>query len=101
MAYPLKHPDSLLTAALRAFDGNVNAAARSLRYGAKNLAARVRRNPALWPEGVPRRRPGGFCRVSDDAVRAALVASVGNQTQAAKLVGMSQQGLNARLNARR
>jgi hypothetical protein len=52
--YPAKHPAAVVTDALRAFNGNLSAAARSLGQHPKTLWARVERNPDLWPEGVAR-----------------------------------------------
>lgn len=60
MAFPKRHPDATVTAALAAFRGNLSAAARSLGQQPKTLWQRVQRNPALWPEGVPRLIAGGM-----------------------------------------
>jgi len=57
---PPKHDGATVTAALLAFRGNLSAAARSLGHDPKTLWRRVQRNPALWPEGVPRLSAGGL-----------------------------------------
>ena len=57
---PAKHSGAVVTAALRAARGNLSAAARSLGQHPKTLWRRVQRNPALWPEGVPRLLAGGL-----------------------------------------
>lgn len=99
---PPKHDGATVTAALLAFRGNLSAAARSLGHDPKTLWRRVQRNPALWPEGVPRLPQGGLQQVSDEDIRAALMASDGNQTKAARIVGMSHQRVSARaMNIRR
>lgn len=57
---PPKHDGAVVTAALRAARGNLSAAARSLGHDPKTLWRRVQRNPALWPDGVPRLLAGGM-----------------------------------------
>lgn len=58
--FPKKHPDAVVTAALREHRGNVSAAARSLGQWPKTLWSRVRRNPSLWPEGFEALKAGGM-----------------------------------------
>jgi transcriptional regulator of acetoin/glycerol metabolism len=92
--YPPRCTDADCTDALRTTGGNVSAAARMLGYpDPTNLHRRIARRPSLWPEGVPRLAPGGVPRVTDAAVVAALAAMGGNQTAAARMLGMSQSGM--------
>ena len=56
--FPKRHSDAVVTNALRAFGGNISAAARSLGQHPKTVWARVERNPDLWPEGVARMEQG-------------------------------------------
>jgi hypothetical protein len=95
--YPPRCTDAACTEALRATGGNVSSAARLLGYpDPTNLHRRIARRPSLWPDGVPRLAPGGVPRVTDAAVVAALGATGGNQTAAARMLGMSQSGMHRR-----
>lgn len=85
--------DAEITAALRAADGNVSAAARALGVMRLTVVHRVAASPAIWPEGVARRVLPE--RVSVEAVAAALRAHGGDYAAAARALGYSTIGLYA------
>lgn len=60
MSYPQRHSDAVVTATLALTRGNISAAARRLGQVPKTLWTRLKRNPALWPEGAVRLAPGGL-----------------------------------------
>lgn len=82
--------DDDVTNALRAAQGRVADAARSLGVPRHMLTARLRRHPGVWPSDTPRPR------ATDAEVAAALAASP-SVAAAARLLGVSRQALHARL----
>ena len=87
-------PDDAITAALRASGGNVSAAARALGVTPRRLSALLWRRPALWPEGVARRRDAAL---PDAAVTDALRAAEGVVAAAASALGVPRHQIVARL----
>lgn len=87
--------DEEITALLRRFLGNQAAVARAVGRGQATISRRLRDNPHLWPEGVPRVR----CPAPSSAheVTAALRESNGCMARAAKTLGVSRQSVFDRL----
>lgn len=87
-------PDDAITAAIRAAGGNVSAAARALGIAPHRLSALLWRRPALWPDGVSRRRDAAL---PDAAVTDALRAAGGVVAAAASALGVPRHQIVARL----
>ncbi len=86
--------DEAITAAILAAGGVTAAAAEALGVSPHRLSSYLSAHPAVWPEGVERRRGSA---VSDDDVTKALRAAQGRIADAARALGVPRHMVTARL----
>lgn len=96
-------PGASITAALRRAKGNMTRAAELCGLVLRRLEERLRAEPGLWPEGVPRGRQGtrvGRRKKTDAQVTGALRQARGDVEIAAHLLDATRASLRDRLEDR-